>query len=343
MNKEISIEEFLELKEHFPAFDVRTPAEYQEGHIPGCKNLPLFSNEERAVVGTIYKQKGRKEAVYEGLKIVSPKIISYINTVIQTTETDTLLFHCWRGGMRSSSMAWLFDTFGKQTYTLSGGYRAYRRLANNSFEIPKKIIILGGLTGSGKTEILHELAQKGEKIIDLENLANHKGSSFGAIGEQAQPSTEHFNNLIFEQWRKLGNEDVVWLEDESHLVGTCFINDSLWGQMRKASVVKIECSKESRINRLIRQYTVEDKEKLIEATLRIQKKLGGQHAKAAIEAIENEKFDVATDIILTYYDKTYLHGILQRKEENINTILWKDELSVEEITSQLIEFRKNNY
>jgi len=335
---EIDIDKFLELRDRYPAFDVRTPDEFEKGHIKGVHNLPLFTNEERAEVGTIYKQVGKQEAIYRGLELVGSKMTKYIDQVKEITDSDTLLFHCWRGGMRSNSMAWLFEKYGKTSYILSGGYKSYRRSVNNSFEKKWKIIILGGLTGSGKTEILIQLVKQGEKIINLEKLANHKGSSFGSIGENAQPSTEHFNNLIFEELNNINDQETIWIEDESHMVGTCYIPDPFWNQMRAVPVIKLEVPKKERIERLIKLYTISDKSNLIEATKRIQKRLGAQHVKAAVEAIEKNNLNVATDIILTYYDKAYKHGISRRQAASIYPFV-TEFLSASEISDKLIAMK----
>lgn len=342
MTEKLHISEFLNLSCNFPVFDVRTPAEFNIGRIPCSFNLPLFTNEERAEVGTLYKQKGKEEAVLKGLKFVGPKMRTFVEDAKGVTSGKSLMFYCWRGGMRSSSMAWLFETVGFQTYTLVGGYKAYRKYLLDSFLKDANIIVLGGMTGSGKTEILQHLKEKGEQVIDLEKIAHHKGSSFGFIGETSQPSTEFFANLIFEEWKKFDLSKRIWIEDESHSVGKCFIPEELWTQMRKAPVIKLEIPKEQRVKRLVKSYTVENKEALLEATERIKKRLGGQYYNESILAIENSEFAKAAEIILSYYDKSYLHGLSKRTRESIFPLEFTTE-DTAEIVKDLIQFADLNF
>jgi len=205
--KTVGIEEFMALRERLPVFDVRTPAEFAKGHIPGAFNLPLFSDEERRRVGIIYKQIGRESAILEGLEYVGPKMRRIVETVQSITGHKTLLLHCWRGGMRSSSVAWLLNTSGYEIFLLKGGYKAFRHYVLDSFEIPRDIIILSGHTGSGKTEILQALSRLGEQAIDLEKLACHKGSAFGSLGETPQPAQQEFENHLALFWRAT---DLPW-------------------------------------------------------------------------------------------------------------------------------------
>src|SRR3989339_1355584 len=195
MPKIISVAEFLKRGNSLPIIDVRSPGEYEHAHIPGALALPLFSNEERAEVGTIYKQRGRVQAVQKGLEFVGPKLKDFTKFALKL-NSDELLIHCWRGGMRSSAMAWLLETVGINCSLLKDGYKAYRNHVLESFDLPYKILLLGGYTGSGKTEILSALKEAGEQVVDLEGLSNHKGSAFGALGQGIQPSSEQFENTL---------------------------------------------------------------------------------------------------------------------------------------------------
>jgi len=192
--------------------DVRTPKEFEQGHIPGAINLPLFTNEERVIVGTIYKQQGRQPAILKGLELVGPKMKDIIETVSKIENRGCFLLHCWRGGMRSSSVAWLLSIYGIKVYTLKGGYKFYRRNVLETFEAKKNIVVLGGKTGSAKTYILKKLEEKGEQVIDLEALAKHKGSSFGSLGETQPPSQEQFENLLADKLKSVSPEKICWIE-----------------------------------------------------------------------------------------------------------------------------------
>lgn len=299
--------------------DTRSPGEYEQGHIPGAVSFPLFSNEERAQVGTCYKQVGKEEAIELGLEIIAPKMVDFVRTAKQLAPNKQVRLHCWRGGMRSNSMAWLLETAGMQVTLLEGGYKAFRRWVRSTLATPRNIITLGGMTGTGKTQLLHALAKQGEQILDLEALANHRGSSYGALGLPTQPTVEQFENLIATQWMKLDPNRPVWIEAESRRVGLCRVPDEILIPMMQAPVIQVERSRQERIELLIEVYGKVDHEELITATDRISRKLGGQHAKHAIEFIRQGDLAPAIDIVLNYYDKTYLYD-LQRRKVDIHSV-----------------------
>src|ERR1700733_14354956 len=219
-----------------PLFDVRSPGEFQHSHIPGAVSLPLFSDEERAQVGLCYKQQGKEPALMLGLKFVGPKLSEMADKVIKQCLQGRARVYCWRGGMRSSSVAMLLRMTGLQVMTLEGGYKRFRRhvLQTLSQIFSEKLVVIGGMTGSGKTEILRVLKERGEQVVDLEQLANHRGSAFGGIGMELQPSVEQFENKIACLWDKLDLDRRIWLEDESRMIGKCKIPDALFAAMMQA-------------------------------------------------------------------------------------------------------------
>ena len=231
--------------------DVRSPAEYNQGHIPGAVNFPLFNNEERALVGTCYKQKGKDEAVELGLAIASPKLADFVARAKILAPERQVRIHCWRGGMRSASVGWLLETAGFNVVILIGGYKGFRRWALSLFSVPQKIIVLGGMTGSGKTEILGALRNMGEQVLDLEALANHRGSSFGALGQPPQPTNEQFWNTIAMEWVKFDSTKALWVEAESKSLGLCRIPQEIFEQMEKAIVIEIRRSRQERVEFLV--------------------------------------------------------------------------------------------
>ncbi len=317
MSQKISAKEFYTLSKEVPVIDVRSPKEFEIGHIPGAYNIPIFSNEERAVVGTKYKQEGREPAILVGLEIVGSKLRSFANTARKLAKNNTLLVHCWRGGMRSSSMAWLFETVGIKTLLLEGGYKAFRSYGKSQLAASENLIILGGLTGSGKTETLLKIKEKGQQVIDLEGLAHHKGSAFGALGQEPQPTNEQFENDLIYEWLSLDIEKPIWLEDESHSIGSNWLPNELFSLMRKAPVLKMELPKEERIKRLINEYAGFDAKHLEKCILKIEKKLGGHNAKQALESLENGDLSTVADLTLAYYDKSYGHGLNTRNENSV--------------------------
>jgi tRNA 2-selenouridine synthase len=307
MVQKIAIQSLHQQLEGRVLIDVRTPAEFAKGHIPGAINLPLFTNEERVVVGTAYKKVSPENALLKGLDFVGVKMSSFIRKARNLAPERRLIVHCWRGGKRSGSMAWLLDMAGFDVLTIEGGYKAYRNLVLEQVEkMQLHLIVVGGRTGTGKTEILHHLRDLGEQILDLEGLAHHKGSAFGGLGELPQPSSEHFDNLLFEQILKLDVEKKIWIENESHGIGTVFITEVFWQKMKAAPVMNVEIPLELRVQRLVTDYAKYPKQELIDVFQRLQKKLGGKDTQTAIEAIEQHNdFTKAAEIALRYYDKTY--------------------------------------
>jgi tRNA 2-selenouridine synthase len=323
MVEAVPVEQFLALAQSAPILDVRTPAEFERGHIPAARNLPLFTNEERAIVGTAYKQQSRQEAMLLGLDVVGGKmrpIVEAAQKLATAAQTRTLCVHCWRGGMRSGSVAWLLDLFGFKVFTLKGGYKAFRRYVLDSFTLPHRLVVLGGKTGSGKTHILHELQRRGEQVIDLEALAHHKGSAFGALGEHPQPSQEQFENELAVQWRPLDAARRVWVEDESRMTGRCCIPLEIWDMMRCAPVMFLDMPVEARVQNALADYGSFRAEELAQSLLKIQKRLGGLHTRLALEALERNDLAEAVRVALRYYDKAYLHGLHKRDPLTVRTI-----------------------
>jgi len=318
---QLSVEEFLEKAQTLPIIDVRSPGEYDHAHIPGAVSIPLFDNGERALIGTKYKQAGKDTAVVLGLELVGPKLAGFVKQSKKLNpQRKEVLVHCWRGGMRSGSFAWLLDTAGLTASTLVGGYKAYRNAVLTAFDEPLNLIVLGGKTGSGKTDILKELAQQGEQIIDLEGIAHHKGSSYGGIGQLPQPATEQYENVLFTTWRQLDRNRRIWIEDESRNVGSCFIPMALWNQMRAAPVAYIDVPKPIRIQRLVAEYGQVDHGLLIEATGRIRKRLGGKVTTEALTALAEHDYATVAALTLDYYDKAYVHGLSQRDPNRVHSL-----------------------
>jgi tRNA 2-selenouridine synthase len=295
--------------------DVRSPAEFSQGRIPGAYNLPLFTNEERSQIGTTYKCMGQEEAIVQGLHVAGPKLADFASQAKKLLNKNCAAkVHCWRGGMRSASMAWLLNFIGFRTVTLIGGYKTFRRWALEIFERPLDIRILGGLTGAGKTRILQALRLLGEQILDLENLAHHRGSSFGSLGMLPQPSNEQFDNEIAMQWASFDANRPIWIEDESRMVGRCKIPDSIFTAMRQAPIYMIHRPLEERLSQLMADYCDACPEELTICTLRLSRKMGGVKTKEIVQLIEQNRFKEATLSILQYYDGMYLHGISLRNQ-----------------------------
>lgn len=314
----IGAKEFIELSGSIQVIDVRTPSEYNKGHIPRAFNIPLFSDAERASVGTVYKQQNQLSAIMKGLDIVGPKMSGLLKQGLQKSGKDKeLLLYCWRGGSRSESMAWLFSNAGIECTILEGGYKAYRNLILSELGLPRKIIILGGLTGSGKTAILSELSIMGEQVVDLEKLACHKGSAFGALGQDVQPGSEHFANMLHDEIQRHRPEQRLFVEDESHNIGTVNIPQNFFSLMKEAPVIALIPDIKTRLPRLRKEYGAFSHDQLVESIKKISRKLGGDNTKKAMNAILENDLDTAIEIVLKYYDKAYRYGLSQKPEEKV--------------------------
>lgn len=346
--EQINIDEFIDLAKSFPLLDVRSPGEFLHAHIPGAFSLPLFTDEQRKIIGTAYKKQGRQIAVDIGLKYFSERmknVFDETNEIFKANKQenknlnekkDTLLLYCWRGGMRSSTMAWLLSLYGFKVYTLIGGYKYFRRWALAQFNKEYTLNIIGGYTGSGKTEILKKIKNEGQKAIDLEALANHKGSAFGALGEEPQPGAEMFENLLASELYRVKNhrenatndnaytknENIaIWLEDESMHIGSVGIPKLFWNQMRRSRLFFLDIPFDERLKNIITCYGKYEKEKLSACILKIQKRLGGRETKNALQFLNEGRIEECFSILLHYYDKLY-EGSLNNRE-NLHELLNK--------------------
>jgi tRNA 2-selenouridine synthase len=312
MIKQISIADFLSLQEPVPLVDVRTPAEFAQGKVPGAFNIPIFTNEERVKVGTTYKQVGREEAILLGFDLTGNKWSRFIKEALKIAPAKVIAVHCWRGGMRSGAMAWAFNLYGFQVYVIEGGYKMFRRWTLEQFGKPYNLTVLGGMTGSGKTKLLHQLGRMNEQLLDLEDLAQHQGSSFGTMNCLVQPTQEQFENDMAVRLIKCDSSKRIWVEDESLTIGKLCIPKPFWNQMRNATVLKLETPLSQRVTALATEYGVLDKDFLIACTERIRKRLGPEQTKNAINAIEENRMEDFVRLLLVYYDKTYTAGLKKR-------------------------------
>ena len=341
----VDIEQFLSLAASHPVLDVRSPGEFAHAHIPGAVSFPLFSDEERKIVGTTYKQNSREQAIKIGLdffgptmkdKVIAAEQIASSYYKIDTVRNATLLVHCWRGGMRSAAIAWLLDLYGFTVYTLAGGYKRYRNWVLEQLSKPYRLRVLGGYTGSGKTELLQALEAAGQAVIDLEKIASHKGSAFGSIGLPKQPGQEQFENKLADALRSIrikysgiSNESTaasdnpcIWIEDESQRIGLVNLPGSFWTTMRQSPVYFLEIPFEERLDHIVAEYGALDKTALLDATVRITKKLGHLQAQQVADFLGENNIRAAFEILLRYYDKLYAKSLQNRNalEKQLTTI-----------------------
>ena len=301
-----------------PLIDVRSPGEFAKGQIPGSVNIPLFSDEERAQVGTVYKQQSQEAAIKLGYKYVEPKLQHFIDAALKVSPQGRVVVHCWRGGMRSHAFAQhLLDHGFSEVKVIMGGYKAYRNHLLESLGIASQIKVLGGYTGSGKTPLLKELNRLGMQVIDLEGFAHHKGSAIGGIGQGEQPTVEQFENNLYELFRGMKLDEPIWVEDESYDIGRVKIPKPFYDQMISAPLYFLDIPQSERAKHLVKEYGVCNKEQLAASILRISQRLGGLNVKNAINALEIDNYYEVALITLHYYDKMYLKGMKSRVEREV--------------------------
>jgi tRNA 2-selenouridine synthase len=306
MKQIISVGFYFENLKHIPLIDVRSPGEFTAGHIPNATNLELFTDEERAVVGTAYKKESKERAIEIGFEYVKPKLNDFITKSTAIAPNKEVAIHYWRGGMRSNAFAnHLIENGFEKVYVIEKGYKAFRNYVLQFFEQPFNLKVLGGYTGTGKTEILHALKKRGQQVIDLEGLANHRGSAFGGIDLPPQPTTEQFENNLFSVLQSLEPNLPIWVEDESRLIGNLTIPDAFFTKIREMPVYFLDVPLEERTKHLVSTYASLSHDELADAIGRITKRLGYDNAKYAQEELEKRNYHKVVEITLIYYDKYY--------------------------------------
>ncbi len=310
MVKFLTTEQFLE----YPGvtIDVRSPGEFATGHIPEAINLPLFSDEERAIIGATFSYYGQTAAIDKGLQFMSPKLADYVANARDLLNGQIAKNYCWRGGMRSTFASNVLNTMMVPSISLVQGYKAFRSWCLQELQQPKPLIVIGGLTGSGKTKILSQLISHGEQVLDLEKFANHSGSVFGGLARSPQPKNENFENSLAIQWHSFSPSKPIWIEDESRMIGTCKIPDQIFTLMERSPVIVIEKPREERLQHIEEIYGSIDPSLLSEATLCLKKRLGGKDADTASSLFLAGEFLPACSIVLDYYDKTYKYSTSNR-------------------------------
>jgi tRNA 2-selenouridine synthase len=293
--------------------DVRSEGEFEDGHVIGSINIPILNNEHRILVGTSYKQEGKDSAEELGYKLVSPLFEQLIAEAKKHVKENKIVVYCARGGMRSQIFSDLLSKEGIEVMRLKDGYKRYRNWCLEKFTRPHKLIVMSGKTGSQKTERLFGLHEVGEAVIDLEGLAHHKGSAFGALGQPAQPTQEHFENkLAHALFFELKKDQPVWYENESRLIGKVRIPDTLFNTIVRSPRVEIQPSFENRFEFLMENYGCYSNEELIEKTQLLTKRMGLEANKKSIESLENGDKNEWLTLLMHYYDKAYEQGRLKQ-------------------------------
>ncbi|OIK11540.1 tRNA 2-selenouridine(34) synthase MnmH [Bacillus sp. MUM 116] len=315
--KEIHAEDFSKLKNPV-IIDVRSPIEFKDGAIPGAINVPLFTNEERVVIGTVYKQEGQAAAKWRAMEFVSPKIPDMLHRIKDLASSgDELIINCWRGGMRSNAVVTFLEFSGIYSWRFVGGYRAYRQyiLSQLPTMFPEKAVVFHGLTGVGKTVILKRLMSNGYPVLDLEEMAGHRGSIFGTIGLGDGHNQKTFDSLLFKGLKEIQGSSYFLIEAESKRIGKAVQPEELMEKKRQGINFYIHSPIEQRIKLLIDEYVTPYKdepwydEKIQESLEKVLRRVKNADIKnELIEALKNRKYPELIELLLEhYYDPRYDH------------------------------------
>lgn len=312
-NQLITVEEVINSRESPFLVDVRSPLEFQRASIPGAVNIPLFDEEERAQVGIIYKEKGVMEAKMKGVEIVAPKLYSMVQQVMEKSAGSSLVFYCWRGGLRSKFLLKIFEFLGFNVFQLKGGYKAYRRFIYKQlkdYHLKPKLIVLNGLTGTGKTDIIKMLAQQGWPVIDLEGLARHRGSLFGSIGLEPPRSQKDFEAMLWHKLYQFKEEPYIIIEGEGKRIGPLSLPLFMVEGIRDGIHVLLQASLKTRAERIIKEYGSLDKEIMIKEAQRpirsLGRSLGIEKVEILLELLYSGDFyKVVKNLCRDHYDQKY--------------------------------------
>lgn len=345
---DISVETFLSMRNAI-AVDVRSPEEYKESSIPNAVNIPLFDDEQRKEIGTIYKQIGAEQAKWRAMELISPKLPSLLAQIRDLAKDGHIpVLFCWRGGMRSKSVATFMEFAGFSVHRIEGGYRAYRQeiLEQIPRLIPAKTVVLHGMTGVGKTEILKKLDQKGFPILDLEGLAAHKGSIFGAMGPDHDGNNQKtFDSMLFSRLGQLKDFSYLIVEAESKRIGKITQPEELLITKLGGVHFYLEASMTSRVERIYHEYVEPFYQEpwfypqVIEKFDRIQKRIKDVDIRSEIAlALDNQNYQEFIKLLLEhYYDPRYQHKQLEYEGEFIHVKADNADLASETIAAKLEE------
>lgn len=290
--------------------DVRTPLEFAEDHLPGAINVPILNNEERAEIGTIHKQIGPQQARLRGLELTCGRFAAMVHEITAHAAGRPVLVYCWRGGLRSLSMAILLESTGIPVVQLRGGYKAFRNQVISYFENftpPAPLIVIHGMTGTGKTTFINNLDRHAWTVIDLEGLAIHRGSAFGQVGLVQGLSQKRFDTLLWDAIRNAPGDRPIVLEGESQRIGKISLPGRVYEVMASSCKIWCHASLDTRVKRLAQEYARTEYREEMEAALeRIKKKLGGQrHAELKEQLAKWDVEGLGRGLIEYYYDKLY--------------------------------------
>jgi tRNA 2-selenouridine synthase len=321
--KTISIDEID--AEHYLLFDVRSPKEFEEYHIPGAYNVSIFSNEERAEIGTLYKQDSKEAAMERGLQVVAPKLPNIYKKIYSKSKEHPekqLVIYCARGGFRSKSIAETMNMMGMGTIQLHGGIRSYRKKIESTLkkmvDEPRKIIVIEGHTGTMKTKLLKQLQEEGYPVLNLEEMAGHKGSIFGNIGEHPT-SQKEFESRLYERLKELENSSSFIIESESKRIGRVVVPDFLLEGKYSGVRIHVDLPFQLRVQYICNVYEpVLHKDEIVEAVNKLSKRIPSSIMVNMQESLISSNYEKVVSLLLeNYYDPKYDYAQQQYDSECI--------------------------
>jgi tRNA 2-selenouridine synthase len=346
MSTTISLEQALAMREKGALLvDARSPDEFADATIPGAINVPVLDNAERVEVGTLYKQAGKRQARQRGVEIVAPKIPAMIKQVaeLQAETSQPVVVFCWRGGMRSLALTQFLELAGIPARQLSGGHKGFRRYVLDFFEYGQwaKLLVFRGLTGVGKTYYLHRLAERGHPVVDLEGLANHRGSAFGNLGLPPQPSQKMFEALLWDELRKTPCDGYILAEGESRHIGRVALPARVYETLQIEKSIWLHASLEARVRNILADYPAVDRLKagFTQPIRALKDKLGKETMNRYLQLLEAGSWsELVNELMVNYYDPLYRHTLPERRievdSEPEETVLERIQAAVAEVLNE---------
>lgn len=306
---DIKPEELYQLEDKV-LVDIRSPSEYRDFHIPGALNVPLFEDQEKRLIGLIYRGEGLEKAKSLGYEIAWGKFQRLLQTFRELKSRHKhVVVYCWRGGLRSQELCKALSSMGVEVLRLQGGYRAYREFILKDMERVlqhKEFLVLTGKTGVGKTRLIRRLKEEGYPAVDLEGLAKDRGSVFGKVGIEERVSQKLFDALLYEELRT--DAPLLLVEDESRLIGNLHLPQAFWRKKEQGVFVEVQASLQSRLKNLVEDYTAYPnwQEQVRKSIHKIRKYLGEQKCEVALNMLSAGKVEeLALFLMKEYYDRTY--------------------------------------
>ncbi|MGM0369575.1 MAG: tRNA 2-selenouridine(34) synthase MnmH [Bacillota bacterium] len=341
-------------KESTLYLDVRTPAEFKESTIPGAVNIPLFNNQQHSKVGTVYTKESPSKAKMLGVELIAPKLPELLQEIKSVTEEykNTIIF-CSRGGLRSESVRSFCELIDlPNIYKLKGGYKSYRHFVMEQLEdydLQSRLLVIHGFTGTGKTDLLYKLEENNIPIIDLEGLANHRGSAFGSIGLGEPTNQKQFDSLLLEKLEKISDAPLIAVEAESKRIGISVLPQFFLDAMDNGIHILLKRSLASRVDQIFTEYSTnyhQNKAAFIDRTLEsisavkkyIIQKIGKEGYNKLVDYCKNGELKEVIKILLTkYYDPLYKHS--QQQHDKFSLVIEEDDL--DQVKEEIIEFNHN--